>query len=709
MFSKKIVAPLLVFLLGASALAGVAAFSLGIVCDTSSDLASFAPHNSQTIVIKSGANAGVWTYSSSSSATVGADVLNGPGGTGRYLRLSGSTSNADIPSVATVSDLFALTAIDGRLYRTLGYSTAGTGANAYRYSSSSTATIDGGFVLPGVGGTLSFSGTTFNGTAGTGRFIAVDQSVADVAKFGALGDGVTDDGPALRRALLAAKPVDWSSGTYLVGDDPASIFIDGGSVTRYGYCLSVPSGSVWKMHRNATIKRAAGAKSWNRVVSINGKTNVEIQGTLRIDANVAGVDVDNNEHMHGLFIFDSSNVRIDAVESLNARGDNVFIGGTDQDTVSSHVHIGTLYAKTAGRKNLVFQHFDNIRIDSAYLDNSAGGATVYSGTADSTDKHSLDVEPDSFDGSKYHRASIGNLTTYSSGSDFTAGTTAAQADKCIIDIGTLNHTHVNATYSGSTPVPAWTHYGCTVRIGQATWSGVGESASFEIIYQARLLVGKATVECASGSFGDMPMLIASSSDLQPEVSFDELNFTNTTGGGVEVRDAIFRVGTFKARTAGTSLWCRAFTATSQTFMDVHVGDLDLLDCGGQVSPGYAVLFQTDGSSNATLATFGRVKHQDTRGTKLNEIFYIDTGAASNVTIGEINNAETTTNVVWGGSDKFYRVTGGGGYPGQYVCYGTPESMVTAPVGSVAHRIDGGTGTANYVKESGTGNTGWVAK
>ncbi|HEX7114961.1 MAG TPA: hypothetical protein VF193_07500 [Steroidobacter sp.] len=41
--------------------------------------------------------------------------------------------------------------------------------------------------------------------------------------------------------------------------------------------------------------------------------------------------------------------------------------------------------------------------------------------------------------------------------------------------------------------------------------------------------------------------------------------------------------------------------------------------------------------------------------------------------------------------------------------GTPEGAVTAPVGSLFLRSDGGAGTSMYVKESGTGNTGWVAK
>jgi hypothetical protein len=54
------------------------------------------------------------------------------------------------------------------------------------------------------------------------------------------------------------------------------------------------------------------------------------------------------------------------------------------------------------------------------------------------------------------------------------------------------------------------------------------------------------------------------------------------------------------------------------------------------------------------------------------------------------------------------------YPGGTVAFttqgtGDPEGVVTAPVGSVFLRTDGGAGTTFYVKESGTGNTGWAPK
>lgn len=41
--------------------------------------------------------------------------------------------------------------------------------------------------------------------------------------------------------------------------------------------------------------------------------------------------------------------------------------------------------------------------------------------------------------------------------------------------------------------------------------------------------------------------------------------------------------------------------------------------------------------------------------------------------------------------------------------GSPEGVVTATVGALFRRTDGGAGTTLYVKESGSSNTGWVAK
>jgi hypothetical protein len=41
--------------------------------------------------------------------------------------------------------------------------------------------------------------------------------------------------------------------------------------------------------------------------------------------------------------------------------------------------------------------------------------------------------------------------------------------------------------------------------------------------------------------------------------------------------------------------------------------------------------------------------------------------------------------------------------------GSPEGVVTAPIGHLFLRSDGGATTTLYVKTSGTGATGWTAK
>lgn len=43
----------------------------------------------------------------------------------------------------------------------------------------------------------------------------------------------------------------------------------------------------------------------------------------------------------------------------------------------------------------------------------------------------------------------------------------------------------------------------------------------------------------------------------------------------------------------------------------------------------------------------------------------------------------------------------------YRDYGSPEGSIAANIGSLYLRQDGGSGTSMYIKESGTGNTGWV--
>lgn len=72
---------------------------------------------------------------------------------------------------------------------------------------------------------------------------------------------------------------------------------------------------------------------------------------------------------------------------------------------------------------------------------------------------------------------------------------------------------------------------------------------------------------------------------------------------------------------------------------------------------------------------------------------------------DVGNLYASTNVV--ATNAVF--VGGAAGPSWRSGAGSPESAVTAPVGSLYSRTDGGAVTTLYVKESGAGNTGWVAK
>ena len=119
--------------------------------------------------------------------------------------------------------------------------------------------------------------------------------------------------------------------------------------------------------------------------------------------------------------------------------------------------------------------------------------------------------------------------------------------------------------------------------------------------------------------------------------------------------------------------------------------------------GGATDFQVWVDGNVLSILYGDVSVVDKLGTSLIDFLedIIKPGADNTVSFGTLTKRwkEVFADVFMPGAGTVIWTSGSG----------TPESAVTAPIGSLYTDTGGSTGTTLYVKESGAGNTGWVAK
>ena len=149
------------------------------------------------------------------------------------------------------------------------------------------------------------------------------------------------------------------------------------------------------------------------------------------------------------------------------------------------------------------------------------------------------------------------------------------------------------------------------------------------------------------------------------------------------------------------------TTTSFTYNTANISSNvpTLANYGGTAAKtGSYRCLSSDGSvdfavySTATAPTFMVFTNQPlVFGTNSANTFRLETTGDASVLTG---------NLVIGTSGKGVTLPGGITWTSGS---GSPEGVVTAPVGSLYSRSDGGILTSLYVKQSGSGNTGWAGK
>lgn len=459
-----------------------------------------------------------------------------------------------------------------------------------------------------------------------GAWWVLADSVVVPQMFGAIADGRHDCRKSLTDAIATAVALGRSMrparGEYRLSADPVE-----------AWCLNIPSNAVLNLEDGPVFKADDRLSSWKRVVSMTRASDVKIHGILKVDGNVENIASDNNEHMHGVFVFDCANLVIDAIEAHNCRGDNVFIGGTEDSVGSVNIKIGSIRASVAGRKNLVLGNCRQVDIDTAWLDNRQGGARLHGGATGDTDGHCLDVEPDVFSGKVENGASINRLTCLGSGLDFSAGISAAAADAWTLRIGELT-----ASISPRSGVPAWLQYGITIIARRILLTGLdGVDAQSCVLYAGRLIVEDFTI--GGERPGDAILLISQVGGHRPNVRFDRCRVVNTaTGGvGIENRDSNLAIGAFTPSTSSIALWNRGLSPDRAltTVTKIEVAMLDTV--GDPHGLGYAMLSTKNGANSPRLV-IGRLRHRDARRPPIDHVLHFGPGTAAGGEIGEFDSA-----------------------------------------------------------------------
>lgn len=132
-----------------------------------------------------------------------------------------------------------------------------------------------------------------------------------------------------------------------------------------------------------------------------------------------------------------------------------------------------------------------------------------------------------------------------------------------------------------------------------------------------------------------------------------------------------------------------------------------LTTGGSASP----LDLNGGKLSAGTGVFNATSASITLGAGAADVGIIDTKSSSTsqirFRIGGVETFRYDTNSIQPGAGKWIEFGTSGG-PSVKSGTGAPEGVVTSKAGSLWLRSNGAAGTTLYVKQSGTGNTGWLA-
>ncbi len=491
------------------------------------------------------------------------------------------------------------------------------------------------------------------------RYARTSPRPVNILERGADPTGATDASAIIRQALADSTTVDFGrGGTFTVSRD-----------SLLGYCIGIPGGRTITGN-GATVRLANGSSITSLLQPLGNDVTIR---DLAIDGNRANVSEEATHQRHGIFLDNVSDVRIIDVDAFNTAGDGIlFWRNTHRITVRGGSHVGH-------RRNAISMtgNGEHIIIDKVEMHRNI-------------DQHPMDIEVDAPSGGyRFIR-----ITGCSIGAGLNTGAalgitgTSAPAEDVLID-------------------------GCTI-LGRI------DATDFRRVTMRNNTIdvrgkGKDAVVVAYGADGfrfdgndvfNDSTFVGLRGDWVSGQTFecDRWSITGNEfrmGSGAAVRLAGILRSTVRGNRAsgtdGTSYGAFRASATrtvkATKFIDNEAWGYNR----GVVIEGP--------NSHGRIVLDGNHAHNDVTG--MDYSVWLTTSATPAVV--SVNNTADSGITIPASTPAGLWVRTGGNMRPVFEGTGSPEGVLAAAVGAVALRRDGAAATVMYVKESGTGSTGWVAK
>jgi hypothetical protein len=499
-----------------------------------------------------------------------------------------------------------------------------------------------------------------------------------VKDFGAVGDGIANDTAAFHAARDGAG-------------QGATIYVNSG-IYIVGNCTLSVAGQTWVLEKGAEIRSINGVTTDAFIITAD---NVSVTGNgVFYNGGVAA-----GATYHCIKIDGADNVVLDGVSIGGAKGPCVGVYDANNSVIRNIYFYDTWYAAVYAQP--MTKNMTGITITSCVVSNTTSVGTNY--------RYGFNVHSDA--GAVY---SIDNVVITGNRLEYPSSISQFPLLMEIYGGATTAYKIDNVSVTGN--VTSGGGMGCSIS-GVEVVTFTGNSIMGSYLYGVEIADTKNAVVAANSIRGSQRG-IALNNVSSGNISVSGNAITATTTACVYVSQVTAFVSISGGSCAPSNgmaiqmLGCKNWTisgivadggSTAKKVVLLDKSDQgNISGISAQDFTENAVLFYADDASTYSRVTVANCTWQNIPNS-LNLALQLSGGATTNRQfsyIGNRSSADTTLRRDY--LDVTNNII-------DFMGAGTPEGVYAAAVGSVYRRNDGGAGTSFYVKESGTGNTGWVGK